>query len=134
MIRRPPRSTLFPYTTLFRSHESAHEWWGNSITMQDQADMWIHEGFANYAETLYVECQAGKAAGARYVIGTRRGIRNDRPIIARYGVNAQGSGDMYPKSGNMLHTIRQLVGDDAKWRSVLRGLNRSFWHRTTTSQ
>src|SRR5438034_328616 len=115
-------------------HESAHEWWGNSITMQDQADMWIHEGFANYAENLYVECLAGKAAGARYVIGTRRGIRNDRPIIPRYGVNAQGSGDMYPKSGNMLHTIRQLVADDAKWRGVLRGLNRTFWHRTVTSQ
>ena len=115
-------------------HESAHEWWGNSITMQDQADMWIHEGFANYAENLYVECLAGKAAGARYVIGTRRGIRNDRPIIPRYGVNAQGSGDMYPKSGNMLHTIRQLVADDAKWRGVLRGLSRSFWHRTVTSQ
>ena len=114
-------------------HETAHEWWGNNITTNDLADMWIHEGFGNYAEGLYVECQFGKEAGARYVIGTRRLIRNDRPIIpAAYGVNAQGSGDMYPKGGNMLHTIRQIVGDDEKWRSILRGLNETFRHRIVT--
>jgi aminopeptidase N len=111
-------------------HESAHEWFGNNITAKDNADMWVHEGFANYAEGLYTECLFGTAAGAEYTIGTRRGIRNDRPIIPPYGVNAQGSGDMYPKGGNMLHTIRQIVGDDAKWREILRGLNATFWHRT----
>jgi aminopeptidase N len=114
-------------------HESAHEWFGNNITMKDQADMWIHESFANYAETLYTECQDGKAAGAAYVIGTRRAIQNDAPIIGTYGVNDEGSGDMYYKGGNMLHTIRQLVNNDEKWRGVLRGLNRTFWHQTVTS-
>ncbi|MDE3052588.1 MAG: M1 family metallopeptidase [Gemmatimonadota bacterium] len=113
-------------------HESAHEWWGNNITMKDQADMWIHESFANYAESLYEECQEGKAAGERYVIGTRANIRNDRPIIPAHGVNAEGSGDMYYKGGNMLNTIRQLVNDDAKWRDILRGLQTTFWHRTVT--
>jgi aminopeptidase N len=111
-------------------HESAHEWFGNNITAKDNADMWVHESFANYAEGLYTECLLGTAAGAEYTIGTRRGIRNDRPIIPAYGVNAQGSGDMYPKGGNMLHTIRQLVGDDAKWREILRGLNATFRHQT----
>jgi aminopeptidase N len=115
-------------------HESAHEWWGNSITMQDQADMWLHESFANYAEALYTECQSGKTAGAAYVIGTRAGIRNDRPIIPAYGVNAEGSGDMYPKGGNMLHTIRQIVDDDAQWRAILRGLNATFRHQTVTGR
>lgn len=115
-------------------HESAHEWWGNNITMQDQADMWVHEGFANYSENLYTECVAGKAAGAAYVIGTRANIRNDRPIIAAYGVNAEGSGDMYYKGGNMLHTIRQLVNDDEKWKGILRGLNHTFWHQTVTTK
>jgi len=114
-------------------HESAHEWWGNNITMQDQADMWIHEGFANYAENLFVECQQGKAAGARYVIGTRRGIRNQQPVIAPYGVNAEPPGDQYPKGGNLLHTVRQLVNDDAKWRGILRGIQQTFWHQTVTS-
>lgn len=113
-------------------HESAHEWWGNNITMQDQADMWVHESFANYAENLYEECQHGKADGARYVIGTRANVSNDRPIIPAYGVNAEGSGDMYYKGGNMLHTIRQIVDDDAKWRGILRGLNKTFWHQTVT--
>jgi aminopeptidase N len=113
-------------------HESAHEWFGNNITTKDIADMWVHESFANYAEGLYTECLFGKQAGADYVIGTRRGIRNDRPIVGPYGVNKQGSGDMYPKGGNMLHTIRQIVSDDEKWRGILRGLNSTFWHQTVT--
>ncbi len=111
-------------------HETAHEWFGNNITTKDLAEMWVHESFANYAEGLYTECLFGKEAGARYVIGTRRGIGNDRPIIPAYNVNRQGSGDMYPKGGNMLHTIRQIVNDDEKWRDILRGLNRTFWHQT----
>jgi aminopeptidase N len=115
-------------------HESAHEWFGNNISMRDAADMWIHEGFANYAENLFVETYWGKAAGADYVVGTRRSIRNDRPIIGTYGANREGSGDMYPKGGNLLHTIRQIVNDDAKWRSMLRGLNQDFWHQTVTTQ
>ncbi|HEX3928239.1 MAG TPA: M1 family metallopeptidase [Gemmatimonadales bacterium] len=114
-------------------HESAHEWWGNNITMKDHSDMWIHESFANYAENLYVECQQGKAAGAKYVIGTRRMVKNDSPIIPAYGVNAEGSGDMYYKGGNMLHTMRQIVNNDEKWRSVLRGLNKTFWHKTVST-
>ncbi len=113
-------------------HESAHEWWGNSITSKDLADMWVHESFANYAENLYTECRFGKAAGAAYVIGTRSKVQNDRPIVAHFGVNAEGSGDMYYKGGNMLHTIRQVIGDDEKWRGILRGLNATFRHQTVT--
>jgi len=115
-------------------HESAHEWFGNSITAKDGADLWIHESFANYAENLYIECKTGsKEAGAEYVIGTRSRIQNDRPIIGAYGVNDEGSGDKYYKGGNMLHTIRQLVDDDDAWRGILRGLNATFWHQTVTS-
>lgn len=115
-------------------HESAHEWFGNSITAKDHADMWIHESFANYAENLYTECQDGKAAGAAYVIGTRKLIRNDKPIVGHFNVNNEGSGDMYYKGGNMLHTIRQLVNDDEKWRGVLRGLNKTFWHQVVSGK
>jgi aminopeptidase N len=96
--------------------------------------MWVHESFANYAENLYEECQSGKADGARYVIGTRKLVTNDRPIIGHYGVNSEGSGDMYYKGGNMLHTIRQIVNDDAKWRSILRGINSTFRHQTVTGR
>jgi len=111
-------------------HESAHEWFANNITTKDNADMWVHESFANYAEGLYTECLSGKDAGARYIIGSRRGIRNDRPIIPAYNVNDQGSGDMYPKGGSMLHTIRHIIDDDAKWLGILRGLNETFRHQT----
>ena len=115
-------------------HESAHEWWGNNISMKDAADMWIHEGFANYSENLFVEYHFGKKDAEDYVVGTRRGIRNDRPIIGVYGTNREGSGDMYPKGGNMLHTIRHIINDDAKWLSILRGLNADFWHQTVTTE
>ncbi len=115
-------------------HESAHEWFGNSITMKDAADMWIHESFATYAEGLFTECQQGKQAGAEYTIGQRKLIRNDVPIIGAYGVNHEGSGDMYDKGANMLLTIRQLVDDDARWRGILRGLGKTFWHQTVTTK
>src|SRR5438270_7385220 len=114
-------------------HESAHEWWGNSITMKDAADMWIHESFATYAEGLYTECQQGRQAGAEYIIGLRKRILNDTPIIGIYGVNQEGSGDMYDKGANMLLTIRQLVDDDTRWRGILRGLGATFWHQTVTT-
>jgi aminopeptidase N len=115
-------------------HESGHEWFGNNITTKDLADMWVHEGFTNYSETLYTDCQDGIEAGNDYCIGTRKRIVNDRPIIAHYGVNEEGSGDMYYKGGNMLHTIRQIINDDSLFRQIWRGLNRDFYHQTVTSK
>jgi aminopeptidase N len=114
-------------------HESAHEWWGNNISIKDAADEWVHESFANYSESIYTECQFGKAAGAEYQRGTRALIKNDRPIIGHYGVNQGGPLDTYYKGGNMLHTVRQVVNNDSTWRAVLRGLNAEFYHQTVTS-
>ena len=115
-------------------HESGHEWFANNITYKDIADMWIHEGFTNYSESLFVEYYYGKQAGAEYVRGLRKGIENDKPIIGYYDVNIEGSGDMYNKGGNMLHTLRQIVNDDQKWRTILRGLNSTFYHQTVTTK
>jgi aminopeptidase N len=115
-------------------HESAHEWWGNSLTSADIADMWVHEAFAMYAENLFVECQSGKAAGERYVIGVRRAIRNDAPIVGSFGVQNEGSGDMYYKGANMLNTIREVVHDDERWRGILRGLQSTFRHQVVTGK
>lgn len=115
-------------------HESGHEWLANSITSKDLADMWIHEGFTNYSETLFTEYVYGKQAGNEYNYGTRRGIQNDKPIIGPYGVNKEGSGDMYPKSGNMLHSIRHAMNDDEKFRDMLRYLGRKFYHQTVTTE
>jgi aminopeptidase N len=91
--------------------------------------MWVHESFTNYEESLYLEYYYGKEAGAEYVLGCRQNIRNDRPITGIYNVNFSGSGDMYYKGGSMLHSLRQIVGDDEKWRAILRGLNKDFYHQ-----
>ncbi len=115
-------------------HEAGHEWFANSITYKDIADMWIHEGFTAYSENLYLDYHFGKEASADYVIGTRRNIQNDSPIIGRYNLNMKGSSDMYYKGANILHTLRQLVEDDDKWRAILRGINKKFYHKTVTTQ
>lgn len=114
-------------------HESGHEWFGNNITSKDLADMWIHEGFTNYSETLFVEYMYGKEAANEYNAGTRKGIKNDYPVIPKYNVNAEGSGDMYPKCGNMLHSIRHSIDNDSLFRQILRGLNKTFYHQTVTA-
>lgn len=115
-------------------HESGHEWFANSITSKDLADMWIHEGFTNYSETLFTDYVYGKQAGNEYNYGSRRGIQNDKPIIGPYGVNKEGSGDMYPKSGSMLHSIRHAMNDDEKFREMLRFMGKKFYHQTVTTE
>ncbi|KIA86108.1 M1 family metallopeptidase [Kaistella jeonii] len=115
-------------------HESGHEWFANNITAKDQADMWIHESFTNYSETLFVEDYMDKKSAEKYVIGIRKNIRNDSPIIGKYGVRNEGSSDMYYKGANMIHTIRQVINNDEKFRQILRGLNKDFYHQTVTTK
>ena len=117
-------------------HESGHEWFGNNITTKDIADMWVHEGFTCYSETLYTEYWFGKQAGNEYNYSNRKGITNTYPIIGFYGVNDQTnlrSNDMYNKGANMLHTIRHSMNDDEKFKAILKGLNKTFYHQTVTS-
>ena len=115
-------------------HEGGHEWFANNITNKDIADMWIHEGLTAYSENLFLDYHYGKEASAAYVIGTRKRIKNDRPIIGDYNVNASGSADMYYKGANMIHMLRQLTKDDEKWRQILRKMNSKFYHQTVTTQ
>lgn len=115
-------------------HESGHEWYGNNITSKDIADMWIHEGFTCYSETLFTDYWFGKEDADKYCRGLRKNILNDQPIIGPYGVNTEGSGDMYYKGANMLHTIRTLCGNDTVFRKMLRNMNTTFYHQTVTTQ
>lgn len=115
-------------------HETGHEWFGNNITAKDRADMWIQEAFTDYSESLFTELYYGKKAADEYTQGLRAVIQNDRPIIAAYGVNKEGSGDMYFKGANLLHTVRQVINDDKRFREILRGLNRDFYHQTVTTK
>ena len=114
-------------------HEAGHEWFANNITYKDIADMWIHESFTTYSENLFLDYHYGKEASSEYVIGTRAGISNSAPMIGPYGVNQRGS-DIYSKGANVLHTIRQIANSDEKWRRILRGLNKDFYHQTVESK
>ncbi len=115
-------------------HESGHEWYGNNITTKDIADMWVHEGFTCYSETLFTDYWFGTEDADKYIKGLRRNIMNDKPIIGPYGVNTEGSGDMYYKGANMLHTIRTIYGNDSLFRMMLRKMNATFYHQTVTTQ
>jgi aminopeptidase N len=121
----------FDYITI---HESGHEWFGNSITSNDIADMWIHEGFTQYTEIVYVECTLGFEKAMEYANGLRYGIQNDRPIIGNYGVNKEGSGDMYPKGALLLNTLRHIINDDAKWWKLLLDYSNTYKHKIIDSE
>lgn len=115
-------------------HESAHEWWGNSITTNDIADMWIHEGFGTYAEALYIECLYGYEAYLEYINSEIKGVENDKPLVGAFGVNSEGSGDMYPKGALLLHTVRSVINDDKKFFEIIKGIQKTFNYQTVNSK
>ncbi len=121
---------FFDYITI---HETGHEWFGNSITSTDIADMWIHEGFTTYSETVFIECIKGYDDAMKYVNGQAKNIRNDRPIIGQYGVNNEGSGDMYYKGSLLLNTLRHITANDEKWWSMLYNYSETFKKKIITS-
>ena len=115
-------------------HESAHEWWGNNVAMKDIADMWIHESFGAYAESLFVEDQYGHAEAIKYINGKKGNVRNDQPIIAEYGRYQKSPGDMYDKGQLILNTLRSVLDDDVLWFSILRGLQDKFKHQNVSAE
>ncbi|MDN3643815.1 M1 family metallopeptidase [Lutimonas halocynthiae] len=115
-------------------HESGHEWFANSITNYDVADMWIHESFTTYSEVLYLDYHFGTASGNSYLKGYRSRTMNTSPIIGTYEVNQRGSGDMYIKGAAMIHTLRQIINDDEQFRALLRAINKEYFHQTVSSQ
>lgn len=114
-------------------HEAGHEWFGNNVSAKDNADLWIHEGFTTYAEAIFVECEYGKEAALNYIYGQRRMIRNNKPLVGPYGVNKEGSSDMYAKGSNIINTLRTLVEDDELWWKTLTDFNTDFRYKTTTT-
>jgi len=117
---------LFDYITI---HESGHEWFGNSITSKDIADMWIHEGFTTYSESVFVECLYGAEKAQEYLNGQKRSVQNDRPIIGQYLVNKEGSTDMYYKGAQLLNTLRHIVNDDEKWWKMILKYSETYRHK-----
>ncbi|MFT3911625.1 MAG: M1 family metallopeptidase [Ferruginibacter sp.] len=115
-------------------HESGHEWFANNITSKDIADMWIHESFTCYSEVLYVEYHFGKKAAEEYFLGSQKNILNENPMISAYGVNADGDLDIYYKGSTLINMLRAVIDDDKKFRDILRGLNKTFYHQTVTTK
>ena len=122
---------LFDYIII---HETGHEWWGNNVTSKDIADMWIHEGFCTYSESIYVECLYGKDSAISYLNGGKNFIENKSPIIGKYNLNLEGSGDMYPKGSLFLNTVRSVINNDVVWFSILKGIQKDFALKTTTTE
>ena len=123
-------STRFDFIII---HESGHEWFGNSITAVDPADMWIHEGWTTYLESLYVEYRWGKADAIKYLSGVKPKIYNLRPIVAESGVNADPTEDQYFKGALMLNTLRSIVNDDAKWFALIHDFNQHFKYQNIST-
>lgn len=115
-------------------HETAHEWWGNNITSNDIADMWVHESFGAYSEGLYVEHMFGYDEAMKYINGKKQNVKNNRPIIGPFGVNHEGSGDMYDKGQLVLNTLRHVIADDDLWFDILREMNVEFRHQRIDGQ
>ena len=101
-------------------HESAHEWFGNSVTAADVCDEWIHEGWGTYAEAVYVEYMFGYEDALKYINGYKSRVRNQTPIITQCGVNATPPQDMYFKGALFLNTLRSVVDNDARWWKIVR--------------
>jgi aminopeptidase N len=115
-------------------HESAHEWWGNSITSYDIADMWIHEGFGQYSETVYLEELYGRESAVKYLNGLKNGVGNKAAIIGPYGVNKEGSGDMYPKGALFLNTLRNYIDNDLVWWDIVASLQKTYRHKNISTE
>ncbi len=111
---------FFDYITI---HETAHEWFGNSITAKDIADMWIQEGFTTYAESVFLECEKGYDSAMAYMYGIRRNIKNTKRVQGFYGVNNESSGDMYSKIANLINTLRHVLNDDDKWWWIIKNFH-----------
>jgi aminopeptidase N len=115
-------------------HESGHEWFGNSITAQDRSDMWIHEGWTTYMETLYVEYRWGKADAIRYVNGLKPKVQNRQAIIPERGINAEPTADQYFKGALMLNTLRSVIDDDSKWFADIHDFYQEFKYQTIMTE
>jgi len=104
-------------------HETGHEWWGNSVSCKDIADMWIHESFCTYSEAIYVECMYGYETAMRYINAKKPSVGNKAPIVGPYGVNEEGDGDMYNKGMLFLNTLRHITNNDEVWWNTIKGMS-----------
>jgi aminopeptidase N len=114
-------------------HETGHEWWGNSVTAGDIADMWIHESFCTYSEAIYVECMHGYDTAMTYVNALKNTVQNNTSIMGIYGVNHEGHYDMYVKGMLFLNTLRHVVNNDELWWSTIKTMSDTVFKHSITN-
>ena len=115
-------------------HESGHEWFGNAINAADRSDMWIHEGWTTYLESLYVEYRWGKADAIRYLNGLVPKVRNRQPVIPEHGINAEPTEDQYFKGALMINTLRSVINDDPKWFADVHDFYQHFKYQSIMTE
>ena len=115
-------------------HESGHEWFGNAVTAADKSDMWIHEGWTTYMESLYVEYRWGKADAIKYLNGLTPKIRNRQEIVTERGTNAEPTEDQYFKGALMINTLRSVIDDDAKWFADIHDFYQHFQYQNIMTE
>lgn len=116
-------------------HEAAHEWWGNNISCKDMADMWIHEAFATYAESVYTGCRVGNAAMREFIFDQEPQVKNKRPVTGNYDVNDifYDINDMYTKGSLMIFTLQSVINDNALWLRLLPAIQQHFRYQTLSA-
>jgi len=116
-------------------HETAHEWWGNTVTMGDMADAWISEGFATFAEHLFIEEMFGYEEYVSASADNMLDIFNIWPMVGKRGVNDNSflSGDIYHKGAAMLNNLRCTINDDSLFFSIVKNFYEKYKFKIVTS-
>lgn len=125
-----PKTGIGTWFDFIIVHESAHEWFGNSITARDRSDMWIHEGWANYCESVFVEYMWGKADAIKYLNTGKENVKNAEPVICEEGTVCWPPVDQYKKGGLFLNTVRSVIDDDREWFALLHDYYQHFKYQT----
>ena len=128
---RNPKGIDFDYIII---HESGHEYFGNSVSCSDHAEMWLHESFTTYLESVYVECTYSYDEMLRYINNQRFQIFNSEPIVGPKDVNYLDGQDNYFKGSWILHTLRNVIDDDAKWWAMFKGFYLQQKLKITTTE
>src|SRR5436190_8154404 len=115
-------------------HESAHEYFGNAVSAADVSDMWIHEGWGTYLESLYVEYTFGYDDMLKYTNGYKTKVQNRVPIISPHGIHREPPQDMYFKGTLFINTLRSIVNDDAKWFHLIHEMFQKFKYQNILTE
>jgi aminopeptidase N len=123
------------------SHELAHQWWGDLITLRSWAHTWLNESFGTYSDYLYFRHAKGDDEGAVNLLGKLNSYLREaktryiRPIVSdRY----DKPGDMfdshtYPKGALVLHMLRTMVGDEVFFATLSHYLHHNAFQPADTA-